>query len=280
MAREGCPLGAAALAGTGFPIDRAMTARALGFDGPAGNSLDAVSSRDFALQALSALAISAGHLSRLAEELVLWTSPQFGFARLSDAWSTGSSIMPQKRNPDAAELVRAKASRISASLSALLGIMKALPLAYAKDMQDDKRLTFDAFDDFALCAAAMQGMMETATFDRAALRAAAEKGYSTATDLADWLVRELGMAFRDAHHVTGAAVRRAEALGAPDLAALPLSELQAIEPRITQDALALLDVARSAESRNSLGGTAPARVREQAERWLVALGGGDEETVP
>ncbi len=277
MAREGCPLGAAALAGTGFPIDRGMTAGALGFDGPAGNSLDAVSSRDFALQALSALAIAAMHLSRLAEEIVLWTSPQFGFARLSDAWSTGSSIMPQKRNPDAAELVRAKAARISANLQALLGIMKALPLAYAKDMQDDKVLTFEAFDAFELCTAAMAGMMQSVTFDRAALRAAADKGFSTATELADWLVRALGMAFRDAHHVTGACVKRAEDLGVTTLSAMPLADFQAIEPRITAAAVAALDVDKAAEARDSFGGTAPVRVREAIAHWHAQLGQDTDE---
>lgn len=272
MAREGCPLGAAALAGTGFPIDRNMTAAALGFDGAAGNSLDAVSSRDFALQALSALAIAAMHLSRLAEEIVLWTSPQFGFARLSDAWSTGSSIMPQKRNPDAAELIRAKAARISANLQALLGLMKALPLAYAKDLQDDKALTFEAFDAFDLCVAAMAGMMQTISFDRAALHAAAANGFSTATELADWLVRTLGLPFRDAHHITGACVKRAEALGLTTLAAMPLAEFQAIEPNITAAAVAALDVDRAAEARDSFGGTAPARVREAVAHWRNQLG--------
>jgi argininosuccinate lyase len=272
MAREGCPLGAAALAGTGFPIDRSMTAQALGFDSPAGNSLDAVSSRDFALQALSALAIAGVHLSRLAEEIVLWTSPQFGFARLSDAWSTGSSIMPQKRNPDAAELIRAKSARISANLQALLGVMKALPLAYAKDLQDDKVLTFEAFDAFDLCAAAMGGMMQTITFDRTALRAAADKGFSTATELADWLVRELAMPFRDAHHITGACVKRAETLGLSTLSAMPLAEFQAIEPRITAAAVASLDVDKAAEARDSFGGTAPIRVREAIARWKAQIG--------
>ncbi len=274
---SGCPLGAAALAGTGFPIDRFQTAEALGFAEPAANSLDAVSARDFALEALSALAIAAVHLSRLGEEIVLWTSPQFGFARLSDAWSTGSSIMPQKRNPDAAELIRAKAARISANLAALLGIMKALPLAYAKDLQDDKVLTFEAFDAFELSAVAMTGMIETITFDRAALRAAATRGFSTATDLADWLVRALKVPFREAHHITGAVVKRAEALGVVDLAALPLAEFQAIEPRITPDAVAALTVEQSVASRSSYGGTAPARVREQIARWQAELAAADPE---
>jgi argininosuccinate lyase len=270
-----CPLGAAALAGTGFPIDRAATAAALGFDRPQANSLDAVSARDFALEALAALSIAATHLSRLAEEIVLWTSPQFGFARLSDAWSTGSSIMPQKRNPDAAELVRAKAARIAADFAALSGIVKALPLAYAKDLQEDKTLVFQAFDAFDLAAAALAGMIETAAFDRHAMRIAAARGYSTATDLADWLVRALGMAFREAHHVTGAIVKRAEALAISDLAALPLHEAQAIEPRITAEALAALTIEQSIAARASHGGTAPAQVRTQIARWLAAL---DQET--
>ena len=270
-AGEGCPLGAAALAGTGFEIDRHATASALGFDGPAANSLDAVASRDFALQALAALSIAATHLSRLAEEIVLWTSPQFGFARLSDEWSTGSSIMPQKRNPDAAELVRAKAARITAAFAALSALMQKLPLAYAKDLQDDKALTFEAFDAFDLCARAMTGMMETITFDRAVLREAAARGYSTATDLADWLVRELKMPFREAHHVTGAIVKRAETLKVATLSDLPLKEFQAVEPRITEAARALLTVEQSAASRASLGGTAPVRVREQAALWQARL---------
>ncbi|MBT9445909.1 MAG: argininosuccinate lyase [Hyphomonadaceae bacterium] len=275
-AGDGCPLGAAALAGTGFPINRHATASALGFLEPAANSLDAVASRDFALQALSALSISGVHLSRLAEEIVLWTSPQFAFARLSDAWSTGSSIMPQKRNPDAAELIRAKAARISANLAALTAIVQKLPLAYAKDLQDDKALSFEAFDAFDLCVRAMQGMMETIAFNRDALREAASKGYSTATDLADWLVRELAMPFREAHHVTGAVVKRAEALGAATLAELPLAEFQTIEPRITEAARALLTVEQSAASRDSYGGTAPVRVREQAALWAGRLADDEE----
>ncbi len=271
-AGRGCPLGAAALAGTGFAIDRHAVARALGFEEPAANSLDAVAARDFALQALSALAIAATHLSRLAEEIVLWTSPQFGFARLSDAWSTGSSIMPQKRNPDAAELVRAKAARIGANLSALLGVMKALPLAYAKDLQEDKALTFEAFDSFALSVAAMQGMIETIRFDRAAMQAAAARGYSTATDLADWLVRALDLPFRAAHHVTGAIVKAAEAAGVTDLSDLPLETMRAIEPRIHAGVFEVLSVERSVESRASYGGTAPAQVRAQIARWKALLG--------
>ena len=262
-----CPLGAAALAGTGYKIDREATAQALGFHAPASNSLDAVGSRDFALAALSNLSIAITHLSRLAEEVVLWTSPQFGFARLSDAWSTGSSIMPQKRNPDAAELIRAKAARIGADFAALNAIVQKLPLAYAKDLQEDKTLTFSAFDDFALSVTAMIGMIETIRFNREAMRASAAKGYSTATDLADWLVRELKVPFREAHEVTGRIVRRAEDAGVAELAHLPLSEFQAVDPRITEAARALLTVEKSVESRDSYGGTAPQRVREQVERW-------------
>ncbi len=266
-----CPLGAAALAGSSFPIDREATARELGFDGPMANSLDAVSSRDFALEALAALAIGAVSLSRLAEEIVLWTSPQFGFARLSDAWSTGSSIMPQKRNPDAAELIRAKAARIGAAFQALTGLIAGLPLAYAKDLQDDKSITFEAFDQFALCLTAMTGMIETIAFDRNALRAAAMRGYSTATDLADWLVRVHGLPFREAHHVTGAIVKRAESLGVADLAALPLAEAQAIDKRINAEALAALTVEQSVAARASFGGTAPAQVRARIAEWKDML---------
>jgi argininosuccinate lyase len=262
-----CPLGSAALAGTPYPINREMTASALGFHAPACNSLDAVGSRDFALAALANLSIAATHLSRLAEEIVLWTSPQFAFARLSDAWSTGSSIMPQKRNPDAAELIRAKAARIGADFAALNAIIAKLPLAYAKDLQEDKALTFNAFDAFSLSLTAMIGMIDTMRFNRGAMREAAARGYSTATDLADWLVRELKTPFREAHEITGRIVRRAEEIGVPDLAALPLSEFQAIEPRITEAARALLTVEKSVESRDSYGGTAPQRVREQIERW-------------
>ena len=274
-AGDGCPLGAAALAGTGFPIDRHATASELGFSEPAANSLDAVGSRDFALQALSALSIAGVHLSRLAEEIVLWTSPQFAFARLSDAWSTGSSIMPQKRNPDAAELIRAKSASLSANLAALTGIVAKLPLAYAKDLQDDKRLTFEAFDTFDLCVRAMQGMMATMTFNRAAMREAAARGYSTATDLADWLVRELDLPFREAHHITGAVVKRAEEAGAATLADLPLADFQKIEPRISAAAHAALTVEQSVNARASYGGTAPARVREQVALWQARLVDGD-----
>ena len=262
-----CPLGAAALAGTSFKINREMTAQALGFHAPASNSLDAVGSRDFALAALANLAIAATHLSRLAEEIVLWTSPQFGFAKLSDAWSTGSSIMPQKRNPDAAELIRAKAARISADFAALTAIVQKLPLAYAKDLQEDKSLTFNSVDAFALCVTAMIGMIEGLTFKRDVMREAATRGYSTATDLADWLVRDLKTPFREAHQIAGAIVRRAEEMGVAELAHLPLSEFQAVEPGITEAARAALTVEKSVESRDSYGGTAPERVREQIARW-------------
>jgi len=265
-----CPLGAAALAGTGFPIDRDMTAEALGFARPMANSLDAVSARDFALEALSCLSIAATHLSRLAEEIVLWTSPQFDFAALPDEWSTGSSIMPQKRNPDAAELIRAKASLITGLFSALQGAVKALPLAYAKDLQDDKRLTFEAFDTFDLCARAMTGMVETIRFKPEAMRAAAAKGYSTATDLADWLVRELGLPFREAHHVTGRIVALAEEKGA-ELAGLKLAEMQTVHSAITKDVFNVLTVEASATSRTSYGGTSPVRVREQVAQWTQRL---------
>ncbi|WP_299950823.1 argininosuccinate lyase [Hyphomonas sp. BRH_c22] len=265
-----CPLGAAALAGTGFPIDRDMTAEALGFARPMANSLDAVASRDFALEALAGLSIAATHLSRLAEEIVLWTSPQFGFANLTDAWSTGSSIMPQKRNPDAAELVRAKAALITANYSALQGAIKALPLAYAKDLQDDKRLTFEAFDTFNLCVRAMTGMVETIRFKPDAMRAAAARGFSTATDLADWLVRELGLPFREAHHVTGTLVAKAEETSC-DLAELPLADMQAVHAGITQAVFDVLTVEASASSRTSYGATSPVRVAEQVAQWKQRL---------
>lgn len=265
------PLGAAALAGTGFPVDRDMTAEALGFDRPMANSLDAVSARDFALEALAALSIAATHLSRLAEELVLWTSAQFGFATLSDAWSTGSSIMPQKRNPDAAELIRAKAALIAGQFASLQGAVKALPLAYAKDLQDDKRLTFEAFDTFGLCVKAMAGMIDTVAFNKDRMRDAAAKGFSTATDLADYLVRELKMPFRDAHHVTGRIVAMAESEG-KDLSELPLQSMQTVEPRLTEDVFSVLSVEASAASRQSYGGTSPVRVSEQVQLWKTRLG--------
>ncbi len=258
-----CPLGAAALAGTAFPIDRDATAAALGFDRPAANSLDAVSDRDFAIEFLAAAALAGTHLSRFAEEIVVWSSEPFGFIRLSDAFTTGSSIMPQKRNPDAAELVRAKTGRLNGSLVALLTVMKGLPLAYQKDMQEDKVPVFEAADALELCLAATAGMVRDLRPDRERLREAAARGFSTATDLADWLVRALGLPFRRAHHVTGEIVKRAEARGST-LAELPLSELQAVEPAITQAVYEALEVERSVASRTSFGGTAPSRVREAA----------------
>ena len=267
-----CPLGAAALAGTSFPIDRHATAAALGFARPMRNSLDAVSDRDFALEFLAALAILAGHLSRFAEEIVIWCSAPFGFVRLSDAWSTGSSIMPQKRNPDAAELVRAKTGRITGSLVALLTVMKGLPLAYAKDMQEDKPPVFEAADAALLALAAMLGMVRDLRPDTARMRAAAGDGFSTATDLADWLVRVPGLPFRDAHHVTGRIVAAAEARGST-LEDLPLAAMQEIEPRITADVFAVLGVEASIASRTSLGGTAAANVRAEAAAWLARLDG-------
>jgi argininosuccinate lyase len=265
------PLGAAALAGTSFPLDRAMTAKELGFDRPAANSLDAVSDRDFALEALAAAAIAAVHLSRFAEEIVLWTSPLIGFLRLSDKFTTGSSIMPQKRNPDAAELVRAKAGTVIGALDALLIVMKGLPLAYQKDMQEDKAGVIGALGDLGLCLAAMTGMVHDMAPDVARMRVAAGAGFSTATDLADWLVQALGMPFREAHHITGRIVRAAEEKGLA-LDALPLADLQAVEPRITKDALKVLSVERSVASRTSFGGTAPRQVAAQAKRWLKRLG--------
>ena len=265
-----CPLGAAALAGTSFPIDRQMTAAALGFDRPAANSLDAVSDRDFALEFLGAAAICAMHLSRFAEEIVIWCSAPFGFIRLSDAFTTGSSIMPQKRNPDAAELVRAKTGRVTGALVGLLTVMKGLPLAYAKDMQEDKAQVFDAAEAWALSLAAMAGMVRDMTPDLARIRAFAGAGFATATDLADWLVRALRLPFRDAHHVTGALVARAEVLGV-GLAELSLAEMQAVEPRITAEVFGVLTVDASVASRRSFGGTAGENVAREAARWLAAL---------
>ncbi len=265
-----CPLGTAALAGTSFPIDREMTARELGFDGPSRNSLDAVADRDFVLECLSAAAISAVHLSRLAEELVIWASAQFRFAKLSDGFSTGSSIMPQKRNPDAAELVRGKVGRIIGALNSLLVVMKGLPLTYSKDMQEDKELTFDAFSTLSLSLAAMTGMIEDLEPNKERLREAAAEGFSTATDLADWLVRELGLPFRDAHHATGALVALAEKTGIM-LDELKLAQMQAVEPRITNDIFSVLSVENSVASRTSIGGTAPDNVRAEAKRWQEAL---------
>jgi argininosuccinate lyase len=264
------PLGAAALAGTSFPIDRHMTAERLGFDRPAANSLDAVSDRDFALETLAAASIAAVHLSRFAEEIVLWTTPQFGFLKLSDKFTTGSSIMPQKRNPDAAELTRAKVGRIAAAFQGLLMVIKGLPLAYSKDMQEDKELSFDALDSLALAVAAMTGMVDDMEPDAEAMRAAAGGGYSTATDLADWLVRTLKLPFREAHHVTGRIVAAAEAQDLP-LDKLPLSAMQAVEPRITADVFTVLSPEKSVASRTSYGGTAPQNVRKMAQNWRKRL---------
>jgi argininosuccinate lyase len=264
------PLGAAALAGTSFPIDRQATARALGFDAPMANSLDAVSTRDFALEALSAANILSLNLSRLAEEIVLWMTPQFGFVKLSDAFTTGSSIMPQKRNPDAAELTRAKTGRVLAALTSLSMVMKGLPLTYSKDMQEDKVPTFEAFDAVELALAAMTGMVADMEPNPERMAAAAGAGYATATDLADWVVRKLGLPFRQAHHVAGAAVKAAEVKGL-ELADLPLADLQALEPRITGDVYEVLTPLASASSRTSLGGTAPERVRGEVARWKEIL---------
>jgi argininosuccinate lyase len=266
-----CPLGAAALAGTSFPIDRFMTAKALGFDRPTANSLDSVADRDFALEALAAAAIAATHLSRLAEEIVLWTTPQFGFVKLSDAFSTGSSIMPQKRNPDAAELVRGKTGRVVGALIGLMTVMKGLPLAYAKDMQEDKEGVFDALETLSLALAAMAGMIRDLTPDAKKMKAAAGAGYATATDLADWLVRELKLPFREAHHVTGRIVALASERGLA-LEQLKLEDMQSVEPRVTGTVFAVLGVERSVKSRTSYGGTAPANVRKQARGWLKKLG--------
>ena len=264
------PLGAAALAGTSFPIDRQFTARALGFNAPMRNSLDAVSSRDFALEFLSASVIAAVHLSRLAEEIVLWVSPGFGFLRLSDAFSTGSSIMPQKRNPDAAELVRAKAGRVLGNFVTLATILKGLALAYAKDLQEDKEALFGAADSLALSLVAMTGMVADWRVDREAMLAHARSGYPTATDLADWIARVPGRPFRTAHRLAGQIVKRAEELELP-LEQLPLEEMQRIEPAITEDVFDVLSVAASLNSRQSFGGTAPSRVREQIAFWQERL---------
>ncbi|MFV0385140.1 argininosuccinate lyase [Paracoccus sp. (in: a-proteobacteria)] len=267
------PLGAAALAGTGYPIDRSATAKALDFDRPMANSLDAVSDRDFALEFLSAASICAVHLSRLAEELVIWSSAQFRFVSMSDKWSTGSSIMPQKRNPDAAELIRAKIGRILGATVALFTVMKGLPLAYSKDMQEDKEQVFDAADNLMLALAAMAGMLSDLTASRDRLEAAASAGFSTATDLADWLVREAGLPFRDAHHATGALVALAERK-ACDLDKLSLAEMQAVNAAIDQSVYSVLGVHNSVASRQSYGGTAPAQVRAQIARWRQALAQG------
>ena len=264
------PLGAAALAGTSFPIDRTATAKALGFDRPMANSLDAVSDRDFVLETLSAASIAAVHMSRFAEEIVIWTSPLVGLVRLSDKFTTGSSIMPQKRNPDAAELVRAKTGRVIGALNGLLIVMKGLPLAYQKDMQEDKQGTMEAFSALSLAIRAMTGMVIDLVPDEARMKAAAGEGYATATDLADWLVRELKMPFRDAHHVTGRIVGLASKQGVA-LHELPLKAMQEVEPKITADALRVLSVEASVKSRTSYGGTAPKNVVSQAKAWLKRL---------
>jgi argininosuccinate lyase len=265
------PLGAAALAGSPFPIDRHATAAELGFDRPMANSLDAVSDRDFALETLAAASICAGHLSRLAEEIVVWMTPMFGFVTLPDDLTTGSSIMPQKRNPDAAELVRAKTGRVIGAFVALSTVMKGLPLAYSKDMQEDKPPVFEAMDALDLALTAMTAMVAALQPNTDRMRDAAGAGYSTATDLADWLVRELNLPFRRAHHVTGAAVKRAEALGV-DLAQLPLQELQSLEPGVTEAVYKVLTPEASCASRQSFGGTAPEQVRMRIAEWKLRLG--------
>jgi len=265
------PLGAAALAGSPFPIDRHATAAELGFDRPMANSLDAVSDRDFALETLAAASICAGHLSRLAEEIVVWMTPMFGFVTLPDDLTTGSSIMPQKRNPDAAELVRAKTGRVIGAFVALSSVMKGLPLAYSKDMQEDKPPVFEAMDALDLALTAMTAMVGALRPNTDRMREAAGAGYSTATDLADWLVRELNLPFRKAHHVTGAAVKRAEALGV-DLAQLPLQELQSLEPGVTEAVYKVLTPEASCASRQSFGGTAPEQVRMRIAEWKLRLG--------
>jgi argininosuccinate lyase len=265
-----CPLGAAALAGSPFPIDRHATAAALGFDGPMRNSLDAVSDRDFALETMAAASICAGHLSRFAEEIVVWMTPMFGFASLPDDLTTGSSIMPQKRNPDAAELVRAKTGRVLGAFVALSTVMKGLPLAYSKDMQEDKPPVFEAMDALDLALTAMTAMVAALRPDTVRMAETAGRGYSTATDLADWLVREAGLPFRQAHHVTGAAVKRAEGLGV-DLMQLPLAELQRLHPAITEAVYKVLSPEASCASRQSFGGTAPEQVRARIAEWKARL---------
>jgi len=264
------PLGAAALAGTPYPIDRNMTAKELGFKAPMRNSLDAVSDRDFALEVLAASTICATHLSRLAEEMVLWMTAQFGFVKLSDKFTTGSSIMPQKRNPDAAELVRAKPGRILGAFTALTVVMKGLPLTYSKDMQEDKEPVFDAISNLSLAIAAMEGMVSDMVADERRMREAASRGFATATDLADWLVQKLGLAFREAHHVTGSLVALAEKKGT-DLEGLSLAEMQKVHPGITKDVFKAITVEASVAARKSLGGTAPANVKREAQRWLKLL---------
>ena len=264
------PLGSGALAGTSFDLDRDMTAKTLGFDRPSANSLDAVSDRDFALETLAAASITAVHLSRFAEEIVIWTSPLTGLVKLSDKFTTGSSIMPQKRNPDAAELVRAKTGRIIGALNGLMIVMKGLPLAYAKDMQEDKEGVMDALSALSLCIAAMAGMVGDLVPDAGKMKKAAGDGYATATDLADWLVRTFNIPFREAHHITGRIVAAASAKGVP-LHRLPLAEMQAVEPKITEDVFSVLSVDRSVKSRVSYGGTAPKNVKSQAKKWLKKL---------
>ncbi len=264
------PLGAAALAGTGYPIDRHMTAKALGFREPTRNSLDSVSDRDFAIEFLAVASLTATHLSRLAEEIVIWATPQFGFVKLSDSFSTGSSIMPQKKNPDAAELVRAKTGRINGHLVGLLTVMKGLPLSYSKDMQEDKEAVFDAADALALSLAAMAGMISDMTMNQAAMKKAASAGHATATDLADWLVREAGLPFREAHHVTGRAVALADSRGT-SLDRLSIEELKALNAAITDGVYKVLPVKSSVASRKSFGGTAPSEVRRQVRYWKKRL---------
>lgn len=259
-----CPLGSAALAGTSFPIDREMTAKELGFDRPTTNSLDSVSDRDFAMEYLSVLSITAVHLSRMAEEIVIWTSEPFSFMRLSDDFSTGSSIMPQKRNPDAAELIRGKSGRVFGALIAMLTVMKGLPLAYGKDMQEDKEPVFDATATLELSLAAMSGMFASATFNAPRMKTVAAKGFTTATDLADWLVKELGLPFRDAHHATGALVKIAEEKGI-GIEGLSIDDMQSVNPAITKSVFSVLGVENSLNSRTSFGGTAPAGVLEQCK---------------
>ena len=265
-----CPLGAAALAGTSFPIDRHMTAKALDFDRPAANSLDAVADRDFALEALAAASICSMHLTRLAEEIIIWMTPQFGFIKMSDRFTTGSSIMPQKRNPDAAELVKGKIGRIAGAFQSLLLVMKGLPLTYGKDMQEDKEVTFDAFDALGLSLDAMTGMIDDLEPRAYVMKAAAGRGFSTATDLADWLVRILGIPFRDSHHITGRIVSAAEQKGV-ELDGLTLAEMQTVEPRISAAIFDVLTPENSVKSRVSYGGTAPQNVTEMANRWIKQL---------
>jgi argininosuccinate lyase len=265
-----CPLGAAALAGTSFPINRKMTAKALGFDRPTANSLDSVADRDFILETLSTASISAIHLSRFAEELVIWSSAEFNFIKLSDSFTTGSSIMPQKRNPDAAELIRAKVGRIIGAFNGLSMVMKGLPLAYSKDMQEDKEMAFDALDNYSLALAALTGMIEDMLPNEEKMAASAGGGFSTATDIADWLVRVINLPFRDAHHVTGSIVALAEKQDLR-LHELTLEDMQSVEPKITKDIFNVLSVENSVKSRKSYGGTAPTEVRKMAKKWIKSL---------